>query len=77
MGSTFDDYKTLRNKGSANQYQVNKMETYYKNLRESKEISEYNYQQLIIWLDVLSIKNASTLLDIRNSRKMIKELVIE
>jgi len=76
-GFTFDEYKTLRNNGAVNQHQVNKMETYYRDLRESKEISEYNYQQVNIWSDVLSIKNSSTILDVRNSRKMIKELVIE
>jgi len=76
-GLTFDDYKTLKKNGTANQFQVNKMETYYSDLKESKEISEYNYEQLDIWSDVLSIENSSTLLDIRNSRKMMKELVIE
>ncbi|GAG58899.1 unnamed protein product [marine sediment metagenome] len=53
------------------------METYYRDLKESKDLSEYNYQQLSIWSDVLSIKNSSTLLDISNSKKMIKEQVIE
>jgi len=76
-GLTFDDYKSLKNNGTANQIQVNKMETYYSDLKESKEISEYNYHQLDIWSDVLSIKNSYTLLDVGNSRKMIKELVIE
>ncbi len=76
-GLTFDDYKALKKNGTANQLQVKKMETYYSDLKESKEISEYNDQQLDIWSDVLSIENSSTLLDIRNSRKMIKELVIE
>lgn len=76
-GLTFDDYKALRNNGTANQIQVNKMETYYRDFKESKEISEYNYQQLDFWSDVLSIKNSSTLLDTGNSREMIKELVIE
>ena len=76
-GLGFDDYKALRNNSAVNQYQVNKMEPYYKDLRESKEITEYNYQQLNIWSDVLSIKNSSTLLDVKNSRKMIKEQVIK
>ncbi len=76
-GFTFDDYKTLRKSGAANQYQVKKMENYYKDLKESKEISEYNYHQLHIWLDVLSIKNSSILLDVRNSRNMFKELLIK
>ena len=76
-GLTFDDYKTLRKNGVANQYQVKKMENYFKDLKESNEISEYNYQQLNFWSDVLSIKNSSVLMDVRNSRKIIKELVIE
>jgi len=53
------------------------METYYKDLKESKEILEYNYQQLNIWSDTLSIKNSSALLDVISSRKMIKELLIK
>jgi len=76
-GLTFDDYKNLKKNGHANQYQVKKMENHYRDLKESKEISEYNYQQLNIWSDVLSITNSSALLDVGNSRKMIKELVIE
>ena len=76
-GLNLDNYKTLRKSGAANQQQVNKMESFYRDLRESKEISEYNYQQLNIWSDVLSIKNSSTLLDVRNSRKIMNELVIE
>ena len=77
-GFTFDEYKTLRKNGAAvNRKQVDKMETYYKDLKESKEISEYNYQQLNIWSDTLSIKNSSALLDVISSRKMIKELLIE
>ncbi len=76
-GLNLDNYKTLRKSGAANQQQVIKMESFYRDLRESKEISEYNYQQLNIWSDVLSIKNSSTLLDVRNSRKIMNELVIE
>ncbi|MCK4286421.1 MAG: hypothetical protein KAX18_09475 [Candidatus Lokiarchaeota archaeon] len=77
-GFTFDEYKTLRKNGAVvNRKQVDKMETYYKDLKESKEISEYNYQQLNIWSDTLSIKNSSALLDVISSRKMIKELLIE
>ena len=76
-GLTFDDYKTLKKNGNGNQFQVNKMETYYEDLRESKKISEYNYQQVNIWSNFLSIKNSSALLDVENSRKMIEELVIE
>ncbi len=76
-GFTFDEYKTLRKNGAVNQRQVNKMETYYNDLKESKEILEYNYQQLNIWSDTLSIKNSSALLDVISSRKMIKELLIK
>ena len=77
LGFSFDEYKTLRNQGSVNQYQVNKMEKYFRDVKESKELSDYNYQQLNFWSDLLSINNSSTLLDIKNSRKMIKQLVIE
>jgi len=76
-GLTFDDYKTLRKNGAANQHQVKKMESYYRDLKESKEISEYNYHQLYIWSDVLSIKNCSSLLDVGTSRKLIKDLIIK
>ncbi|MHA2282204.1 MAG: hypothetical protein ACXAC5_15280 [Promethearchaeota archaeon] len=76
-GLSFDEYKTLKKNGAVNQYQVNKMETHYRDLKESKELSKYNYQQLKMWSDTLSIKNSSELLDIGNSRKMMKELVIE
>jgi len=76
-GLTFDDYKALKNNGTANQIQVNKMETYYSDLKESKEISDYNFHQLDIWAEVLSIKNSSTILDLKNSRRMIEEQVIE
>lgn len=76
-GLNFDDYKALKNKGAINQYQVKQMEIHYRDLKESKELSEYNYQQLKMWSDALSIISSSELLDIRNSRKMMKELVIE
>lgn len=76
-GLSFDEYKNFRNNGSPTQNQVSKLETYYSDLRKAKEISEYNYQQLNIWSDVLSIENSSTLLDVINSRKMMKELIIE
>ena len=76
-GLSFNDYNALSKKGAVNQRHVNQMETYYRDLKESKESSDYNYQQLNIWSDALSIKNSSALLDVTNSRKMIKELVIE
>ncbi|MFX1394938.1 MAG: hypothetical protein ACFFAH_15395 [Promethearchaeota archaeon] len=76
-GINFEDYNNLRKNGAANQFQVKKMETYYKDLRETKEISEYNSQELNNWADVLSINNSSTLLDVENSRKKIKKLLIE
>ncbi|MBY8991473.1 MAG: hypothetical protein KGD58_12020 [Candidatus Lokiarchaeota archaeon] len=77
-GLTFDDYKALKNNGTANQIQVKKMETYYSDLKESKEISDYNFHQLDIWADILSIKNSSTIMDLKNSRRMmIEEQVIE
>jgi hypothetical protein len=52
------------------------METYYEDLKDSKKHSDYNYQQLNMWFDILSINNCSTLLEIRNSRNLIKELEI-
>ncbi|KKK41723.1 hypothetical protein LCGC14_1182530 [marine sediment metagenome] len=76
-GLNFNDYKKLRNNGAVNKSQLDRMETYYKDLKDSKELSDYNYQHLNIWSDILSIKNSSTLLDIRNSGSMIKELEIK
>jgi len=76
-GLSFDDYKTFRKNGAANQNQVNELETYYTELKTVREISEYNHRQVIIWSDVLSIENSSTLLNVNNSRMMIKEHVIE
>jgi len=76
-GINFEDYNNLRKNGAANQFQVKKMETYYKDLRDTKEISEYNSQELNIWADILSINNSSTLLDVENSRKKIKKLLNE
>ena len=76
-GLTYDDYKNLRKNSVANQHQVKHLENYYNDLKESKKISDYNFQQVNFWSDVLSIKNSSILLDVRNSKKMIKELVIE
>jgi hypothetical protein len=76
-GLSFEDYQTFRKNGAVNQNQVNELETYYSELRTAKEVSEYNYQQVNTWSDVLGIENSSTLLDITNSRKMIKEQVIE
>ena len=75
-GLTFNNYKRIRNNGAVNKNQVNRLETYYKDLKDSKEHSDYNYQQLNIWSDILSIKNSSTLLDVRNSINMIKQLEI-
>ena len=76
-GLSFDEYKNLKNNGAINKYQISKMENYYNDLKESKALSEYNYKQLVFWSDVLNIENSSTLLDISNSRKMIKGLVNE
>jgi len=76
-GIDFEMYNNLRKNGAANQIQVKKMETYYKDLRVTKEISEHNSQELKIWADVLSINNSPTLLDLEKSRKKMKELLIE
>ena len=76
-GFTFESYNILRKNGAANQSQIKKIETYYKDLRDTKEISEYNSQELNNWADILSIKNSSTLLDVKKSREKIKKLIIE
>ena len=76
-GFSFDDYKNLKKNGAVNKNQINKMETHYRDLKESKDLTDHNDQQLNIWSDILSIENSSTLLDLSNSRQMIKELVIE
>ena len=76
-GITFEEYNNLRKNGAANQLQVKKMETYYRDLRETKEIIEHNSQELNIWADVLSINNSPTLLNLENSRNKIKELFID
>jgi hypothetical protein len=75
-GISLEGYNNLRKNGRINQFQAKKMETYYKDLKEIKDISEYNSQELNNWADALSINNSSTLLDVENSRKKIKELVI-
>ncbi len=77
LGINFEDYNALRNNGAVNQFQVKKIESYYRDLKETKDISDYNSQQLNFWADNLSINNSSTLLDVKNSREKIKELVIE
>jgi hypothetical protein len=76
-GLNFKDYNNLRKNGAYNQTQLNEMDTYYKELMETKRISDYNSQQQEIWADTLNINNSSTLLDIKNSRDKIKELVNE
>ena len=77
MGPYIRRLQKLRKNSVANQHQVKHLENYYNDLKESKKISDYNFQQVNFWSDVLSIKNSSILLDVRNSKKMIKELVIE
>ena len=76
-GVNFQDFNNLRKSGAFNQIQAKKLETYYKDLMETKRISEYNSNELNIWADTLSINNSSILLDITNSRKTIKRLLIE
>ncbi len=75
-GINFEDFNNLRNSGGANQFQVKQMETYYKNLMETKKISEYNFQELNFWADILSINISFKILDVKNSIERIKELVI-
>jgi len=76
-GISFNEYNNLRKTDAINKIQLKKMETYYKDLKETKRLSEYNSQQLNSWADTLSINNSSTLLDVINSREKIKELVIK
>ncbi|TFG13279.1 MAG: hypothetical protein EU535_05105 [Promethearchaeota archaeon] len=76
-GINLKDYNNLRKNGAYNQTQLKEMDTYYKELMETKRISDYNSQQLEIWADTLNINNSSTLLDVMNSRDKIKELEIE
>ncbi len=76
-GLNFKDYNNLRKNGAYNQTQLKEMDNYYKELMETKRISDYNSQQLEIWADTLNINNSSTLLDVKNSRDKIKELVVE
>jgi hypothetical protein len=75
-GMNFEDYNNLRKNGAANQFQVKKIESYYKGLMETNNISEYNTQQLNIWGDILSINKSSTLLNFKNSKTIIKKLII-
>ncbi len=76
-GINFEGYNNLRKNGAANQFQVKKMETYYRDLKETKEISVHNTQELNIWAEILSINNSLTLLDLEKSKHKIKELLIE
>lgn len=76
-GISFEDYNTLRNNGGANQFQVKKMESYYRNLMETKKLSDYNTQQLNFWADILSINNSIKILDVRNLQQKIKTLIID
>lgn len=76
-GITFEDFKHLKRNGNANQVQVKRMESYYKDLKETQDISNYNSKRTIIWADILDIENSSKLLDVRNSKKLIKEHGIE
>jgi len=76
-GINFEDYNNLKRNGTANQLQVQKIENYYKDLMETKKISEYNSQEVNKWGALLCINTSSTLLDVRNSREKINKLVIE
>jgi len=76
-GINYEYYNKMRRNGTGNRIQIQKMDTYYKDLKDTQKISEHNSEELDIWADALSINNSSTLLDVINSRKIIKELVIE
>ncbi|MFX1557789.1 MAG: hypothetical protein ACFFC9_11095 [Promethearchaeota archaeon] len=60
---------------SINKYK--KYDSSYTNLTDTRDISDYNSQQAVIWADALNIENSYKLLDINNSRKMIKEQIIQ
>ncbi|MHA2009871.1 MAG: hypothetical protein ACXABO_19645 [Promethearchaeota archaeon] len=76
-GINFERYNNLRKNGMNNQLQVKKMENYYNDLRETKEISEHNSKELNIWADFLSVNNSPTILEIEMSRNKVKELLME
>lgn len=77
LGMNFEDFNNMRKNNAINRIQVKEMETYYNDLMEIKKSSEYNSQQIKIWSDILNINNSSALLDIKNSRMQMQELVIE
>ena len=74
---SFEDFNNMRKNGAINRIQVKEMETYYEDIMETKKSSEYNSQQIKFWSDILNINNSSALLDIKNSRMHMQELVIE
>ena len=77
LGMNLEDFNNMRKNGAINRIQVKEMETYYNDLMETKKSSEYNSQQIKFWSDILSINNSTALLDIKESRMQMQELVIE
>jgi hypothetical protein len=72
-GISFERFNNLRKNGAVNQLQVKRMETYYKDLKDTKQIIEDNFQELNTWADVLSINDSPTLLNLEKSRNKIKD----
>ena len=77
LGMNFEDFNNMRKNNAINRIHVKEMETYYNDLMETKKSSEYNSQQIKLWSDILNINNSSALLDIKNSRMQMQELVID
>ncbi len=64
-------YNKIRSNSGVNQIEVRKMESQYNDIVETKKVSEQNSQQLIDWVDILSVNNCSDLLDVKISREKI------
>ena len=67
QGINLNIYNNLKRNGAANQLQVKKMETHFKDLKETKKITDENSHQLNDWANILSINSCSKLLDVKNS----------
>ena len=67
QGINLRTYNNLRRNGSGNQIQINKMDTLFKDLKETKKILEHNSNHLNDWANILSIDSCSKLLGVENS----------
>ncbi|MFW9950527.1 MAG: hypothetical protein ACFFKA_10440 [Candidatus Thorarchaeota archaeon] len=68
-------YNKVRANFTINQIELRKMESQYNDIVESKKISEQNSQQLNDWLEILSVNNCSEILDVKNSRIKILNIM--